>query len=205
MTQSLLPPNASALDRAAEAIMVSHLNSIDQPHRDLWNPATCPIQWLPWMAWALSVDDWDPAWTEAQQRSMVAAAISLHRKKGTPWAIREALLRSGLESVRVVERPEGAHWAEFDVDVSVVDRPLTQEAIARAAILIAQNKPVRSVLRTLRTSLQTKGPATIAMALLGGDTTTVYPLEPEDILPEHTLLSISFGAHDALITTIYPQ
>lgn len=205
MTESLLPPNASALDRAAEAVMVAHLHSITQPHRDLWNPYTCPIQWLPWMAWALSVDDWDPAWTEAQQRSMVAAAISLHRKKGTSWAIREALLRSGLESVRVIERPEGAHWAEFDVDVSVADRPLTQEAIARAAILIAQNKPVRSVLRTLRTSLQTKGAVLIGMQLLGGDTTTVYPMEPEDITPARTPFGISFAAHDALITTVYPQ
>lgn len=184
--------------------MVAHLISIDQPHRDLWNPYTCPIQWLPWMAWTLSVDDWDPAWSETQQRAMVAAAISLHRKKGTPWAVREALLRSGLESVRIFERPVGAHWAEFDVEVSVVDRPLSQEAISRAAILIEQNKPVRSVLRSLRSSLQTQGAICMAFHLLSGDTTEVYPLEHEDITPERINCGYAFAAHDAQITTIYP-
>ncbi|QOQ84352.1 hypothetical protein INP81_11385 [Comamonas thiooxydans] len=144
-------------------------------------------------------------WPRDQQRAMVAASIKLHRKKGTPWAVREALLRSGLESVRIIERPQGAHWAEFDIDVAVVDRPLTQESIDRAAALINEYKAQRSVLRTLRTSLQTKGTVLIGMQLLGGDTTTVYPMEPQDITPERTPYGISFAAHDALITTVYPQ
>ena len=33
MADSLLPPNATPLDRAAESVMVKHLDAIDQPHR----------------------------------------------------------------------------------------------------------------------------------------------------------------------------
>jgi len=205
LADSLLPPNASPLDRAAEAVLQKHLQSIPQPHRALWNPATCPLPLLPWLAWTVGVDDWDPVWTEAQQRDMVAMAIRLHQKKGTPWAVRHALLRSGLEGVRIVEKPPGAHWAEFDVDVSVVDRPLTSEAIARAVTLIEKNKPVRSVMRTLRTSLQSRGALHIGIQLLAGDTTTVYPLQPQDIQSPAVTTAWAFAAHDAITTTVYPM
>lgn len=198
----LLPPNATPLERAmARAGRLRHRPEII---RTLWSPQDCPLAMLPWLAWAWSVDEWDLAWTEAQQRAMVTASMRLHQKKGTTWAVREALLRSGLESVRIVEHPEGAHWAEFDVDVAVVDRPLTQAAMDRAAALIQEYKRQACVLRTLRTSLQTQGAVFIGMQLLGGDTTTIYPLEPKDILPERMALGISFSAHDALTTTIYP-
>ena len=200
---TLLPPNATPLERAlAKACAMPHK---PEEIRKLWKPQTCPLGLLPWLAWAWSVDDWDPAWTEAQQRAMVEASIRLHRKKGTRWAVREALLRSGLESVRVIEHPSGAHWAEFDVDVAVVDRPLTQESMDRAADLIGEYKAQRSVMRTLRTSLQTQGAAFYAFQLLGGDTVEVYPLEPEDITPEHVNCGYSFAVHDALTTTIYPM
>lgn len=198
----LLPPNATPLERAlAKAGAMPHT---PEEIRKLWNPATCPLALLPWLAWAWSVDEWDLAWSEAQQRAMVASSVKLHKKKGTTWAVREALLRSGLESVRVIEKPEGAHWAEFDVDVAVVDRPLTQAAIDRAAALIEENKRQSIVLRTLRTSMQSKGALYMGFQLLAGDTTTVYPLQPKDLTPAALPLCMAFGMHDALTTTVYP-
>lgn len=199
----LLPPNATPLERAmAKAGRLRHTPEVI---RTLWSPWDCPLPMLPWLAWAWSVDEWDLAWTEAQQRAMVAASMRLHQKKGTTWAVREALLRSGLESVRVIEHPEGAHWAEFDVDVAVVDRPLTQAAMERAAALIQEYKRQACVLRTLRTSLQTRGTVTMGMQLLAGDTTTVYPMQPKDITPAALAQGWAFAAHDALTTTIYPM
>ena len=199
---TLLPPNATPLERVlAKACVMPHT---PEEIRKLWNPMTCPERLLPWLAWAWSVDDWDPAWNETQQRAMVSGSIRLHKKKGTSWAVREALLRSGLESVRVREKPAGAHWAEFDVDIAVVDRPLTQEAMDRATDLISEYKAQRSVLRTLRTSLQNNAGFFIGFQLLAGDVTEVYPLEMQDITPEIVHQGISFVAHDALITTIFP-
>lgn len=201
---TLLPPNATPLERVlARACAMPHS---PEEIRKLWNHRTCPLPMLPWLAWAWSVDEWDPAWTESQQRAMVGASIQLHKKKGTAWAVREALLRSGLESVRVSEKPaDAAHWSHFDVDVAVVDRPLTEQSITRAAALIEENKAQRSVLRTLRTSLQTSGRLYVGIALLAGDTTTVYPLQPRDLAPSPVAFAVGFGLHDALTTTIYPQ
>lgn len=201
---TLLPPNATPLERAlAKASAMPHSPEVI---RQLWNHRTCPVRLLPWLAWAWSVDEWDPAWTEAQQRAIVGASIQLHKKKGTAWAVREALLRSGLESVRVIEKPADAeHWSHFDVDIAVVGRPLTQSAIDRAAALIKENKAQRSVLRTLRTSLQSSGRLYMGFALLSGDTTTVYPLQPKDLTPAPVAFAMGFGLHDALTTTVYPR
>nr|DAG46670.1 MAG TPA: tail protein [Caudoviricetes sp.] len=201
---TLLPPNATPLERAlAKAGAMPHS---PETIRQLWNHRSCPLSLLPWLAWAWSVDEWDPAWTEEQQRAMVGASVRLHKKKGTAWAVREALLRSGIEGVRVIEKPADAeHWSHFDVEVAVVDRPLTQGAIDRATSLIEENKAQRSVLRTLRTSLQTHGHMHMGFAWLSGDITTVYPLPPKDITPAPVAFSMCFGLHDALTTTVYPR
>lgn len=201
---TLLPPNATPLERAlAKASAMPHS---PEEIRKLWNHRTCPLHLLPWLAWAWSVDEWDPAWTESQQRAMVGASIRLHKKKGTVWAVREALLRSGLESVRVIEKPVDAeHWSHFDVDIAVEDRPLTQGAIQRAHALIEENKAQRSVLRTLRTSMQSRGGMYFAMQLLCGTQTTVYPLQAKDITPEPVAMHMAFGTHGANTTTVYPM
>lgn len=201
---ALLPPNATPLERAlATACAMPHS---PEEIRKLWNHRTCPLRLLPWLAWAWSVDEWDPAWTEAQQRAMVGASIQLHKKKGTVWAVREALLRSGLEGVRVVEKPaDAAHWSHFDVNVSIVDRPLTQAAIQRAHALIEENKAQRSVLRTLRTSMQSRGAMYYAMHMVTGAITTVYPLRVENIAPAPIALHMAFGVHSAQTTTVYPM
>lgn len=201
---SLLPPNATPLEQAlAKAAAMPHS---PEEIRKLWNHRTCPLPLLPWLAWAWSVDEWDPAWTESQQRAVVGASIALHKKKGTAWAVREALLRSGIESVRVIEKPANAeHWSHFDVDVAVVDRPLTQAAIERVHALIEENKAQRSVLRTLRTSMQSRGGMYFAMQLLCGTQTTVYPLQAKDITPEPVAMHMAFGTHGANTTTVYPM
>ncbi|MGS4945207.1 phage tail protein I, partial [Meridianimarinicoccus sp. RP-17] len=69
---SLLPPNATPVERGFEAAG-ARITALPVPVRDTWNPATCPATLLPWLAWALSVDNWDPTWTEGQQRAVIAA------------------------------------------------------------------------------------------------------------------------------------
>jgi len=86
-----------------------------------------------------------------------------------------------------------------------VDRPLTQSAMDRAAALIEENKAQRCVMRTLRTSLQSRGALHIGIQLLAGDTTTVYPLQPRDIQPPAVATAWAFAAHDAITTTVYPM
>ena len=91
---SLLPPNASALEKGLEAAFTVPAMPA-RPIRDMWNPATCPEHLLPWLAWSFSVDNWDAGWPIAVRRSVIASAIAVQRRKGTIGAVRRALASFG--------------------------------------------------------------------------------------------------------------
>lgn len=91
---SLLPYNASTIERALESASSRDLSI---PIADLWNPDTCPARLLPWLAWAMHVDNWEEAATEEQKRDSIRMSVHLHRKKGTPWALKRALSTLGLD------------------------------------------------------------------------------------------------------------
>lgn len=88
LNQSLLPPNSTSFERALEsAVKLDCPVAIEQ----LWDPESCPVALLPWLAWALSVDTWDAAWPEAIQRRVIANSPAVHRAKGTRAAVQAAL------------------------------------------------------------------------------------------------------------------
>jgi phage tail P2-like protein len=90
---SLLPPNASAQERAIEA--ASQGRAVPTPLRDLWNPDTCPAALLPWLAWALSIDAWKDYWPEHVKRARVRTAIEIQRRKGTAQSVRQVVQAFG--------------------------------------------------------------------------------------------------------------
>ncbi len=94
MADTLLPPNASPLERGLEQASARQAD-VPVPISALWRPEQCPSYLLPWLAWAVSVDAWDPDWPEEARREAVARSIALHRRKGTAWAVRDALERLG--------------------------------------------------------------------------------------------------------------
>lgn len=98
----LLPPNQTRLEASlANAAALPHAPEV---LAQLWDAQRCPVQLLPWLAWALSVDEWSEAWTEAQKRAQVLESIALHRKKGTPWAVKTALAAIGYPVLELVEQ-----------------------------------------------------------------------------------------------------
>ena len=103
--QTLLPPNATAMERALEQA-ASRASKVPVPIADVWNPATCPPSVLPWLAWALSVDRWDPDWPIATKRQVVADSIGVHRRKGTLAAVEQVLEDIGAV-YDIEERPGG--------------------------------------------------------------------------------------------------
>lgn len=143
---SLLPSNTTPLERAVEA--VSQLPTAQGLVPTLWHAQTCPEPFLPWLAWAMSVDDWDPAWSTQRKRQAIAESIEIHELKGTPSAIKRILAIRGHEDAEVIERSDfirhdGQHlrdgtysyggeakWAVFKV---ILKRPVsikqTQEII----------------------------------------------------------------------------
>lgn len=87
---SLLPANASQLERNLEQ-MTQRLQQMPSNFEDIWNAELCPIDLLPWLAWAVSVDEWDANWPEAQKRKAISDSVFIHQHKGTRAAVERAL------------------------------------------------------------------------------------------------------------------
>jgi hypothetical protein len=94
-------PANTPLNTRIQASQVNQLLDLDADQiRHLWDPWTCPIEILPYLAWSLSVDLWDDKWPEPKKRAVVAASFKNHRLKGT-LAGYEAYL--GIVDCRVVD------------------------------------------------------------------------------------------------------
>lgn len=155
----LLPINATPQERAL-SLAVDRLP--DAPIKTLWSPQTCPEAQLPWLAWALSVDEWDAAWPVETKRQIIAASIDQHRKKGTVGALRRALQRLGYE-VEIDERTGTAYTFRLRVRVSEGDSAggaVAEAALNRAVTVALRQKNARSELIDT-VYLATTGPAGI--------------------------------------------
>ena len=97
MIDSLLPPNATKLERDLETLL-AHSNDLPVAIKTLWDPWTCPVSLLPWLAWANSVDDWQESWPDAVKRRVIADAFDVHRYKGTPYSVQKALDSLGVQT-----------------------------------------------------------------------------------------------------------
>lgn len=148
---TLLPPNATPLERALEGA-TARIADIRAPIDTLLDPAAIRAEWLPWLAWALSVDIWDADWSDATKRAAVAESIALHRVKGTRLSVEMVLARKDALA-RVVEwhetSPRGApHTFEVHLPVAgpgvPAGGPRATAAFAEAIIRdVIQMKPLR--------------------------------------------------------------
>lgn len=98
---TLLPPNATSFERAVETA-TARIADVPVPLRKLWSPMTCPEDLLPWLAWALSVDNWRSDWPLHVKRARVASAIPIQRQKGTLKSIRDVVNSFG-GAVEIIE------------------------------------------------------------------------------------------------------
>jgi phage tail P2-like protein len=92
---TLLPPNATPLETALAQTIANRIGGLTVPLRELWNPATCPLTLLPWLAWTLAADNWDSTWPESVKRARIASAIAIHRYKGTMQAVQDVITAYG--------------------------------------------------------------------------------------------------------------
>jgi len=179
----LLPPNATPQERA---ISRSVDRAVPVPVRTLWNPATCPEGILPWLAWSLSVDEWDASWPVDQKRAAVAASIETHRRKGTIGALRRALQALGYE-VEIDEKTGDAYTFRllFKVGAGSAGGALIDAAITEATAIALRQKNARSALagtQYLATNGATGGPI-IASTQLSGSETDVEEFAGPDAPP----------------------
>ena len=141
---TLLPFNASEAERALEQAQ-ARIADVPTPQRTLWDPDTCPVPLLPWLAWTYSVDLWDPAWTEEVKRQVIRESAEVHRRKGTVGAIRRAVeaLGYGIEFTEWWQTT-GLDVHEFTVLVQTYDLGITAEAQRTLLAIIENTKPLRS-------------------------------------------------------------
>lgn len=101
MTANLLPPNATEIERAVAEVCA--FEPADLVIGSLWSADNCPPELLPYLAWTLSVDFWDLLQTTEQRREAVKSAIPWHKKRGTPWAMKQALAARGYPDCEIIE------------------------------------------------------------------------------------------------------
>lgn len=156
--RQLLPPGIR--DERSQALLTlveQRLAAIPLAPLAVYDVAAVPAALLPVLAWqfdALGDAGWDLATTDDARRALVRRALLLHRRRGTPWAIREALTSLGFTVVRIdegygrpvcdglylcnglIDHSAGVAWGFFRVVLgdAVENLALTnawQEAVAR--------------------------------------------------------------------------
>ena len=164
----LLPPNATPLERALAAA-TARIADVPVALDPLLDPATCPAELLPWLAWGESVDIWETTWNEATKRQAIADSILLHRRKGTRWAVETVLARIDALA-QVIEWHEAQpaldrHTFEIRIplDATSGDRALASAAehIIRDVVRV---KPLREHLVVVQHFAASVDPGALAVA-----------------------------------------
>ncbi|ALX94643.1 phage tail protein [Serratia fonticola] len=175
---SLLPTGSTPLERnVAEAC--AGISDLKVPLRDLWNPDTCPVKFLPYLAWARSVDRWDESWPEATKRAVVKAAFILHKRKGTMSAVRRAIMPLGFELSPTEWWETGDAPGTWRAIVDVMGQGITEAMHDEVERLIDTAKPRSRHLISLAIRLKMSAPLYTGVANYLGDELTIYPYFPE--------------------------
>ncbi|PHV11313.1 phage tail protein I [Chitinimonas sp. BJB300] len=158
MKSSLLPPNATPLLR--DLADVCALDLSPELLADMNAADRAPVAVLSYLAWALSIDEWDETWPEATRRQVIRESLGVHRSKGTVASVKRILRGVGFYDpdrgfeVHIIEgkahsaeagKP-AAHWAEYSIELN---RPMTIDQAALTRRLLGTVVPARCHLRRL--------------------------------------------------------
>lgn len=58
---------------------------------------------LPWLGWALGVDEWDEQWSDEAKRNTLRDSVLVQRRKGSVWSVRRVLRNAGYGEVELHE------------------------------------------------------------------------------------------------------
>ena len=102
--QTLLPPNHTAFEEAFD-LTGARIDELAVDIPKLVRPWEIPATHLAWLAWGLSVDLWEPEWSEEKHRTLAARALPMHARKGTQASIAEHIRIMGAEPRRFIVPP----------------------------------------------------------------------------------------------------
>lgn len=175
----MLPPNRSELELATDQTTDERLG-LPVSIRTLWNPDLCPGAFLPWLAWMVGVEEWNPEWSETQKRQTIKNTPGILRQTGTRAALENALGSLDYD-VTLTEwweqDPKGAPGT-FTLSVEVPDGYAVNDATYRGVERVMMRaKNVRSHLAgSIGLSIGGLSQVpTFSAATTSGDITTIYP------------------------------
>lgn len=156
--------------------------------------AALPEEALDLLAWQLHVERYETAASLAAKRAMVFSSVILHRKRGTPWAVKH-----GLETTLQVPA-EISEWFNyggepyfFRVTLDVSGMPMDARSLENAVKIIFAHKNVRSWLDYLATKSSRKLPFQIGAGAVNATRTLAFtwrwPFELESVT---ALLGLAF-------------
>ncbi|HCU1177760.1 TPA: phage tail protein I [Klebsiella pneumoniae] len=174
MNNTLLPPSATAWMRSAEAA-TAKLSRITVAIRTLWTPTACPVDLLPYLAWALSVDRWDKDWPAERKIAVIQRSYWLHRRKGTRAAVRRVIEDMGFSATFAEWFDVGDAPGTFRLEVDVNEVGLTPKTLDELNRLISDAKPVSRHLAQMTITTSSEGYSWIGAVIFDGDEIAVYP------------------------------
>ncbi|MCW8965368.1 MAG: phage tail protein I, partial [Candidatus Pacearchaeota archaeon] len=122
----LLPPNATELEKhlveTTERASAQNINAVSE----LWNADTCPVKFLPWLAWAEGVQEWSSQWSEPVQRAVIKTTRQTRRYRGTAKAVIDAVAGFGGTSVIKEWFEKSPQGTPGTFDVTIVGGDSTQ-------------------------------------------------------------------------------
>lgn len=171
ISNEIMPPHSGPAERALVDGVASAF-AFDIGVGDIWSAERAPEAFLPWLAWSLSVDDWDDAWPPDRKRAVIASAVEVHRHKGTLQSIRAALSAMGYGNAAIIEDkdlpvigdagmliggdwgiggdwvigPSDPSWADYWIELQTAVRG---RDVARLAQRLRSIAPARCRLRTI--------------------------------------------------------
>ena len=201
MSDSLLPSNASKLDRAIEKV-IEHCTQFPVDVRDLWAPWRCPLELLPWLAWAYSVDTWNESWSEDTKRRVVDRSFEIHRYRATPYSIRQSLDTLDINTTVVEwwEQNGSGEPGTLLVNTFVSEQGIDMPLISAIDAQISKTKR-GSQHFTLRTVLSSTSEQYVSCATCSASIATVEPYTVREINSEGSI-KIGMGTISAAITTV---
>ena len=118
------------------------------------------------LAWQLHVESYEAAVDEDAKRRLIAGSLLLHRRRGTPWAVRTAL-ETALRTEATIKEwfNYGGKPFFFRVRLDVSGSGMDEQGLTSAVRLILDYKNVRSWLDCLETF--TRRPLPVAVATAG--------------------------------------
>ncbi|WP_154988446.1 phage tail protein I [Klebsiella grimontii] len=192
MNNSLMANGSSLLEQRAAAACAS-ISDLSVPLRDLWNPWKCPVKFLPYLAWAFSVDRWEETWSEVEKRQEISDAFWIHQRKGTISAIRFVIEKMGY-SISIDEWWQVADPAgTFRLEVDINDIGLTPSMLSDLNRLIDETKPVSRHMAQMNIAVKVRGDIHTGAALCCGEIISIYP---ENYEPEENIIYNGVIFHD---------